>query len=191
MQSENPNSKPLAFQEKAPTQKTDVCAPAPHQVSRGWIELPVDFWGQQVFLFIGYRDEMKEDYGRYFCGRDAETNVIEDWLRRHPANDNHTDGDTFGDSGMIFIRKDRFHLGNLDDLAILSHECLHAANGILRDVGVMGDDNVEVLAYTQEFIFKGLMKEIMSGKITPIGGRLEPDIDLMSLFGDTQKGDPE
>lgn len=138
MQSENPNSRPPAPTENAPTQKTVVCAPAPHQVSRGWIELPVDFWGQQVFLFIGYRDEMAEDYERYFLGRALERNVVENWLSRHPSNDSHTDGDTFGDSGMIFIRKDRFHLGNLDDIAILSHECLHAANGILRDVGVMG-----------------------------------------------------
>lgn len=50
--------------------------------------------------------------------------------------------------------------------------------------------NVEVLAYIQEYIFKGLMKKLMSGKISPIGSR-EPDLDLMSLFGDAQKGDAE
>lgn len=42
MQSENPNSKPLAPTEKTPTQKTDVCAPAPHLVSKGGVELPID-----------------------------------------------------------------------------------------------------------------------------------------------------
>ena len=183
------DSKPLAPTVNNPAQERD-CAPAPY-VSKGWIELPVDLWGQHVFLFIGYRDEMAEDYERYFLGRALERSVVEDWLRRHPANDNHTDGDTFGDSGIIFIRKDGFHLGDLDDIAILAHECLHAANGILRDVGVMGDDNVEVLAYTQEYIFKGLMKKLMSGKISPIGGSREPDLDLMRLFGDTQKGDAE
>ena len=183
------DSKPLAPTVNNPAQERD-CAPAPY-VSKGWIELPVDLWGQHVFLFIGYRDEMAEDYERYFLGRALERSVVEDWLRRHPANDNHTDGDTFGDSGIIFIRKDGFHLGDLDDIAILSHECLHAANGILRDVGVMGDDNVEVLAYTQEYIFKGLMKKLVSGKISPIGGSREPDLDLMRLFLDTQKGDAE
>lgn len=153
--------------------------------------MPVDLWCQQVFLFIGYRDEMADDYERYFVGRAAEMGVIENWLRRHPSADAHTDGDTFGEAGIVFIRVRPFTLGDLDDIAILSHECLHAANGILRDVGVMGDDNVEVLAYTQEYIFKGLMRKLMSGEISPIGGSREPDLDLMSLFGDAQKGDAE
>lgn len=68
-----------------------------------------------------------------------------------------------------FIRLSKFIIGNLDDLAILMHECLHVANAILIEVGVMGDDNKEVLAYTQEFIFKNLMVLIMTAQgLSPV-----------------------
>ena len=188
MDQENTTPKPSEPAENNPRKEREVCAPRPRNVGKGWVELPVDLWGSCVNLFIGTRDEMSDDVELYFCGRDAEIAVADNWLRRHPSGDKHTDGDTFGDSGLVFIRVNTFFLGDLDDLAILSHECLHAANSILRHIGVMGDDNVEVLAYTQEFIFKGLLKKIMSDKISPIGSVPPPKLDLERLFGQTQEG---
>ena len=111
---------------------------------------------------------MYDNYKEYFARHSLEQTIVENWFRRHPSADSLNSGDSFGESGHIFIRINPFVLGDLDSIAILAHECLHAANGILRYVGVMGDDNVEVLAYTQEFIFKGLMQKIMQNDIAPL-----------------------
>lgn len=149
-------------------EKDIICAPKPILVEKGWLELSVDLWCQQIHLFIGSHTEMYDNYKEYFDGHPLEQTIVEDWFRRHPSADTNTSGDSFGESGHIFIRINPFVLGDLDGIAILAHECLHAANGILRYVGVMGDDNMEVMAYTQEFIFKGLMQKIMQKNTTPL-----------------------
>lgn len=145
-----------------------ICTPKPLPVAKGWIELSVDLWCHRAHLFIGSHTEMYDNYKEYFARHSLEQTIVENWFRRHPSADSLNSGDSFGESGHIFIRINPFVLGDLDSIAILAHECLHAANGILRYVGVMGDDNVEVLAYTQEFIFKGLMQKIMQNDITPL-----------------------
>lgn len=148
-----------------------IYVPKPIPVTKGWVELPVDLWCHQAHLFIGSHDEMHDNYKEHFAEHSLEQTIVENWFRRHPSVDSLNSGDSFGESGHVFIRINPHILGDLDSIAILAHECLHAANGILRYVGVMGDDNVEVMAYTQEFLFKGLMQKIMHNNITPLKGQ--------------------
>lgn len=48
---------------------------------------------------------------------------------------------------------------DLKNLHVLMHECIHAANYVLHDRGVVTTtDNDEALAYLAEFVFKSCMK---------------------------------
>ena len=105
--------------------------------------------------------------GRYAINltRD-EKEYARKWLERNIRQDTE---DAFGRSNTSFIRLSNFVIGKIDDIALLEHECLHVANAILCEVGVQGDENREVLAYTQEFIFKVLMVNMMKRRgLSPI-----------------------
>lgn len=57
---------------------------------------------------------------------------------------------------LWIVRVDRFR-GYVEDTALLSHECLHAALSVLGYCGVSEDPPFEALCYLHEAIFKKFM----------------------------------
>ena len=126
-----------------------------------WFFCDIALWQHRCFLFIGSRKEMCESFEKNHHANnltESEIKFARDWASTH---DNTTDGDAFGIENTAFIRLSDFVIGKVDDIAILSHKCLHVANRVLRIVGLQGDHNCEGLAYTQEFIFKSLLLQMM------------------------------
>ena len=132
------------------------------KVASKWFYCDVALWRCGVFLFVGSPEEMhsslvSKDGLPAEMGGD-EIDYAKSFLEKHHK---HTAGDAFGNGDFTFIRLAEMNICCLQHIAVLSHECLHAANAILRTVGLMGDDNVEGMAYTQEFIFEAFMKKCM------------------------------
>ncbi len=46
------------------------------------------------------------------------------------------------------------------DVAVLSHECLHVAFGLLEYCGIQTTDNEELLCMAQQMVFNSVMNEI-------------------------------
>lgn len=142
-----------------------------------WLECDVKLWQCKCHLFVGPMDMLSDSLART---RDEASAMNADprpempdealkfakrWVENHIGE--RTDGDAFGDGVHCFIRLSGLCVGELDDMAILMHECLHAASGILRDTGV---NDEEALAYTQEFLFKEFMGQAMESRgLKPIG----------------------
>lgn len=126
-----------------------------------WFFCDIPLWYHRCFLFIGTKEEMYDSFekGTYINNLTrSEVEYARKWLERHLGQNKE---DAFGINNTSFIRLSDFTIGKIDDIAFLEHECLHVANAILCEIGVQGDDNREVLAYTQEFIFKDLMVKVM------------------------------
>lgn len=62
----------------------------------------------------------------------------------------------YGD--LQFIRLSEFS-GSVSEICVLAHECLHVAEWMLRNMAIKEQENrtSELLAYTQEYIFKTLL----------------------------------
>lgn len=94
------------------------------------------------------------DTMRRVCETFREQNP--DWL-----NPNTKAGDVRSADTDVFIRLNEVSF-EVSDIGLMWHECLHAANIILRNVNLLGDSNVEGLAYTQEFIGTQFLKEYIA-----------------------------
>ena len=136
-----------------------------------WFHVPVSLWQSNVHFFIGDRRKMAEtmpdalskfgynfDTMRRVCDAFREQNP--DWL-----NPNTKAGDVRSADTDVFIRLEGVSF-EVSDIGLMWHECLHAANIILRNVNLLGDSNVEGLAYTQEFIGTQFLKDYISSNET-------------------------
>ena len=132
-----------------------------------WFHIPVSLWQSNVHFFIGDRLTMAKtmpdaltkagynfDTMRRVCETFREQNP--DWL-----NPNTKAGDVRSADTDVFIRLNAVSF-EVSDIGLMWHECLHAANIILRNVNLLGDSNVEGLAYTQEFIGTQFLKEYIA-----------------------------
>lgn len=134
----------------------------PTKLENQWFFLDVEIFHSRVFVFVGTRKDM---------AKTAEA-TIRDKFHQHDAKklanfvrhkfegrwgQHCTNGDSFGFLGNVFIRLDSMTTGNIFDILIFNHECLHAANQILRYIELREDDNIEGLCYTHEYIFGKLM----------------------------------
>lgn len=143
-----------------------ICLTVP---SGSWFVCDVSLWQCKCYLFVGTTLEMMSSVAEEnppnpivrSLSKDCRE-FVWDWLNRH--KDFPSGGDAFGKDTICFIRLDEFVIGHLEEDALFMHECLHAANGILRAIGLQGDGNCEGLAYTQEFIYLNFMKQMMSAK---------------------------
>lgn len=143
----------------------------PKSLSGTWGIVRIPLWHSNVIYFIGDRTYMQkkahESIGM-LCG---DSNNEKEWVERcadfvynwiqNKGTDSSCDGDAFGFEGNCFIRITDFILGNVDDIAVLSHECLHVANAILNEVGLREDVNIEGLCYTHEHIFSSILKQLL------------------------------
>ena len=132
-----------------------------------WVHIPVSLWQSNVHFFIGDRRTMAGtmpdalmkfgynfDVMRRVCDAFREQNP--DWL-----DSNTKAGDVRSADTDVFIRLNEVSF-EVSDIGLMWHECLHAANIILRNVNLLGDSNVEGLAYTQEFIGTQFLKEYIA-----------------------------
>ena len=148
---------------------------SPTSIKGTWGIVRCGLWQSEVVFFIGSRKEMAHDARlvlESFLDTDAScqglshkwaidaAEYISVWVSQN-GDDSNTNGDAFGYIGTSFIRLDDFILGNVDDVAVLSHECLHVANAILRNVGLREDENIEGLCYTHEYIFSRILKRLV------------------------------
>ena len=137
-----------------------------HSQSRNWYHLDVELWHAIVHIYIGDRRSMVmtmpqalDDYGHSKERIKTELNTFRenhhDYLNLPPG-----EGEVRKAEKDIFVRLDSFSY-NVADIAVAAHEFLHAANIILRDVNLIGDSNVEGLAYTQEYLFSEFLKRFI------------------------------
>ena len=140
-----------------------------------WGLVRCELWHSNVLFCIGSRLDMKENAlemihkvsnGLSDEWQNRACSYVCNWINDHGL-ESDTDGDAFGFDGTGFIRMDNFTLGKLDDIVVLSHECLHVANAILRYVGLREDDNIEGLCYTHEYIFSNILKQLMNAGDMP------------------------
>ena len=135
----------------------------PHSQSRNWYHLDVELWHAIVHIYIGDRRSMVmtmpqalDDYGYSKERIQKELNTFRennpDYLSLPLV-----EGEVRKADKDIFVRLESFSY-NVSDIALAAHEFLHAANIILRDVNLVGDTNVEGLAYTQEYLFSEFLK---------------------------------
>lgn len=134
-----------------------------------WFFLDVPIFHSRVFLYVGDDNGMMRTAESYIAelGHDDARMLgeyVKGELQKRTDEDYDTDGLSFGFNGNAFIRVSRLRTGNLDDLLLLNHECLHAANAILRHIELREDSNIEGLCYTHEYIVGGFLKQTMAIK---------------------------
>lgn len=133
---------------------------------KNWYHINVGLWQHDVHVFIGSRQDMVKtmpdaltDYG---CNFDRMKKVCDGFRKSYPnfLSETQSGGSCFGSDGEpdIFVWLPEFSYG-VEDICIAAHEFLHAANGILRCINLLGDTNVEGLAYTQEFIYGCFLRQ--------------------------------
>ena len=129
-----------------------------------WSQWETDVYHAKVMLFVGDRDRMCETAfdGLTMAPSPMSAEMAKDFASRLK--------DTFGkpissvcgeclsvvnDAGdrLWVVRLDEFK-GSVEDIVVLSHECLHAAISILGHCGVQEDPPFEALCYLHEAIFK-------------------------------------
>ena len=142
----------------------------PKSLAGTWGLVRVDIWHANVIYFIGDREYMQKkahESIERLCGPGTEkawagrcADFVYNWIQKK-GTESSFDGDAFGFEGNCFIRMSDFILGKVDDIAVLSHECLHVANSILNEVGLREDVNIEGLCYTHEYIFSSILKQLL------------------------------
>lgn len=146
--------------------KSKVVDKKPAISFKNWYHINVGLWQHDVHVFIGSRQDMVKtmpdaltDYGYNF---DRMKKVCDGFREDHPRFLSEPDngGDSLGSpsSNDVFVRINTFSY-DVRDLLIAMHECLHAANGILLNVGLIDNGNKEGLAYTQEFIYGSFLRQ--------------------------------
>ena len=173
----------LPFKQRIPVRKwqkmgkmrpKDAVYPKPEpppQKPHNWFHVPVSLWHSAVHIYIGDRRSMMQTmpdalaaYGYNF---DTYRRECDAFVENNPNFLNKEDnaGDTRSGFTDVFIRLAGMTY-EVTDLGVLLHECLHAANIILRNVNLLGDTNVEGLAYTQEYIYTRFLRQYVE-RITP------------------------
>ena len=133
-----------------------------------WFKCDVELWHSTCYLFVGPMDLMCASLAGMKGTNpppEMDKEMLEfakKWVGDH--SDLYDDGYTFGYNTSSFIRLPNLCVGELSDLVILVHECLHAAAGILGAVGVKEVDGEEALAYTQKFLFTNLMEQALKSR---------------------------
>ena len=130
-----------------------------------WFMVDVAIFNSRVFCFVGTRKSMRDTA---YAGISALGQVdaadrakfVEEYAERNGPEFFET-GDTFGEGGNAYIRISKMYVGALDDILVLSHECLHSAIGILRNAGIEEGGEQEVLCYTHQYILGEFMKQML------------------------------
>lgn len=135
-------------------------------IENQWFFMDVPIFCSRVFCFVGTREKMKETAYAWIAGYGQEdaadcAKCVEEYVDRNGPENCET-GDAFGQNGTMYIRLNTMYLGALQDVLVLNHECLHAANAILCNIGLEDGPDIEGLCYTHQFIFGELMKEMMA-----------------------------
>lgn len=133
-----------------------------------WYHIDVALWHYIVHVYIGSRQMMISTMQCENCvtddGRTYDMESVcksfcdkySDYFSSEPKS-----GESKDVGNHVFVRLDNFSF-DINDILIAMHECLHAANIVLRGVNLIGDGNVEGLAYTQEYIYGEFMRQYMS-----------------------------
>jgi hypothetical protein len=133
---------------------------------KNWFHIDVALWQHTVHVFIGTRREMVEQMpaalAAYGYSSDQTKKVCDDFGKNCPdfLSKPENGGDSLGSdsSNDVFVRLNSFSY-EVSDLLMAMHECLHAANGILVNVGLVDNGNKEGLAYTQEFLYGSFLRQ--------------------------------
>lgn len=131
---------------------------------KSWAQWSTDIYHARVMLFIGGREKMCDTAFDGLVGVDDPMSVenAKDFaFRLNDAFGKPMSGicgeclSVINDDGdrLWVIRLDEFK-GAVEDIVVLSHECLHAAISILGHCGVQEDSPFEALCYLHEAIFK-------------------------------------
>ena len=113
----------------------------------------LDIWGAKVFLFIG----PQQDFIKYLKKR-FKFDAQDIW-----------DQNCLGVAFKITVNEVRKGYGiympsfdnSIDDIVILSHQCIHVTDDILNDRNVQhGDQNKEALTYTHDAIYRYFLEKL-------------------------------
>ena len=120
--------------------------------------IPVDIYDKDVMVHIGYTDTLIDEVGKLDIS-DKEYNTVMDEIKSI---------DGFGytisiDNGATIIYIDNV-ISIERTMYVAIHECYHAANAIMRSIGVYPSlANEECFAYLQEYLFKQIMDKLNYG----------------------------
>ena len=142
--------------------KSYITKKQPMPKCKGWFRCEVAMLMTNVLCFVGNRKEMLDTL--------FEAPVMKGLPKEHiveiggeiaevfDKRCNSVAGEVIPYGDIQFIRLSEFS-GAVYDVCVLAHECLHAAEWMLRNMGIKEQENrtSELLAYTQEYIFKTLM----------------------------------
>lgn len=123
----------------------------------------VDVWGAPVFLVIGPNEQCTEIVLKALPKDYEHANFLKkkfaDEVNPLMKNARSCGLQFCDDSGNIFMWMPSLDVNRVSNMSILVHECLHAANAILRNVGVVDyQESKEALAHTQQIIFHEFLK---------------------------------
>ena len=115
-----------------------------------------DLWGAHVYLCIGNPKELVPYLKRRF---------------KYDAS-NMWDQNCSGMAFKITVNQQRKgygifmpqYKGSIQDLVILSHQCIHVADDILTDRNVQhGDQDKEALTYTHDVLYRYFLEKLKNG----------------------------
>ena len=123
----------------------------------------VDVWGSPVFLVVGPNercaDIVLKALPKDYAYADFLKKEFEDEVNPLMKNARSCGLQFCDDAGNVFMWMPSLDVSLASNTGILVHECLHAANTILRNVGVVDDqESKEVLAHTQQHILYEFLK---------------------------------
>lgn len=133
-----------------------------------WKKLRLDVFPVSVFMFIGNRKDMLDSVEDAFKAgpEPMDADVAEDWANSFRRSFSVEYGGINGEclsaknrygAKMWIVRVDEFS-ASIDDTAMLSHECLHAALSMLGYLGVSENPPFETLCYLHEAIYKCFLR---------------------------------
>lgn len=129
--------------------------------AEGWFKVVSQQWHATFHLFVGtVEDLIKSGRDQFRDNPDILAEVEK--LAEYRADADAAVGHTLRNDFVIRIKS--YHPCLMDDMLTLSHECLHAAQMLLHNVGAEVDPaGSETLAYTHQFIFGRFMAELLKG----------------------------
>lgn len=145
---------------------------------KNWCSFENCIYPVRVLIFMGNRKRMCENVHFAMVDKnvfsdpmkmDFAANFAKQWCMEFGEEDNSVHSEclsVFSEKNgqrMWIIRIGSFD-GSIDDTALVSHECLHAAIGIMEYCGVNEKHPFEALCYLHEAIFKKAI-EFMFGRV--------------------------
>lgn len=150
----------------------DVDGGVPHtkeEVSSQWYVIEIELFHTHVFVCEGSVEEMLSTGASAFTKLNFDDDCVKDigesLAALIPTLNNKNAGECYdvktSNHGTVqIIRLNECCPQDCHDIAVLSHECLHASLNILKSCGVKETGGHECLCYLQEMIFENLLAEI-------------------------------